>query len=59
MVASRRTMAIIGGLVLGLGLSGILYSTKTYSDAGPPLLIATGGVGLGIGLIVASLIRGD
>lgn len=59
MVASRRAMAIVGGLIMGLGLSGILYSTGTYRDAGPPLLMATGGVGLGIGLIVASLIRGD
>jgi hypothetical protein len=44
---------------LGLGVSGILYGTKTYSDAGPPLLIASGSVGLGLGLLVASLIRGD
>jgi hypothetical protein len=52
-------MAIVGGLVLGLGLSGILYSTETFKGAGPPLLIATGGIGLGIGLMIASLIRGE
>jgi hypothetical protein len=52
-------MAIVGGLVLGFGFSGVLYGTRTFSHAGPPLLIATGSVGLGIGLIIASLIRGD
>jgi hypothetical protein len=52
-------MAIFGGLILGLGFSGFLYSTSTYHDAGPPLLIASGSAGLGIGLIFASLVRGD
>ncbi len=52
-------MAIVGGVILGLGIGGVLYGTRTYSDAGPPLLIATGSVGLGIGLITASLVRGD
>jgi hypothetical protein len=52
-------MAIVGGLILGLGFSGFLFSTRTYSDAGPPLLIASGSFGLGLGLMVASMIRGE
>lgn len=59
MTASLRAMGIVGGCVFGLGLSGILYSLPTFHDAGPPLLISCGAIGLGIGLIVAAFVRSD
>jgi hypothetical protein len=59
MPSMPRFMAILGGCVFGLGLSGILYSIPALQDAGPPLLISSGAVGLGVGLIVAAFVKRD
>ena len=56
-VASRRIGAVVGGLLLGLGLSGILWVTGLIVNHDPPIVIPGGAVGLGIGLIVAAVIK--
>ena len=58
MTASLRLMATIGGCILGIGLSGILYSLPVFHDAGPVLLISCAAVGLGIGLIASAFVHG-
>lgn len=55
---SRRLAAVIGGLLVGLGTGGILFAVGIVPDgATPPMPIASGAAGLGLGLIVAALIR--
>jgi len=57
MLSVRQFVAILGGCIFGVGLSGILYSTPALRDAGPVLLISCGAAGLGVGLIVAAFVN--
>jgi len=59
MLDMRLFVAIPGGCVLGLGLSGILYSIPALTDVGPVLLIGCAAAGLGLGLIVGAVISRD
>ena len=60
MGTSRRLAAVIGGLFLGLGTGGILFAAGVVPDgATPPIPIGSGAAGLGLGLIVAALIRDE
>jgi hypothetical protein len=58
MGASRRLAAVIGGVLAGLGTGGILFAAGVVPDgATPPIAIGSGTAGLGLGLMVAALIR--
>jgi len=50
-------MAIAGGVVLGLGIAGVLSVLPAFQGAAPPLAISCGGLGLGLGLLAAALVR--
>jgi hypothetical protein len=52
----KRLMAILGGCIFGIGLSGILYSVPALTDAGPVLLISCAAAGLGLGVIAAAFV---
>ena len=59
MTTARRIMAVIGGLVAGLGIGGTMNVTlstqQTYT--GVPVVLSGTAFGLGVGMIVAALIR--
>jgi hypothetical protein len=59
----RRILAIVGGLLAGLGLGGIaaaIIEALGVNDGAStvPVVIAGLALGLGVGLIVAAVIRG-
>ena len=59
-LSRRRTLAIWGGLLGGLGLGGLAGSIIVSLGAGgtiEPILISGLGFGLGVGLLLASLYR--
>lgn len=58
MAMSRRFAAVIGGLIFGLGVGGIIFVTGVVPDgAAPPVPLSSGAAGLGLGLLVAALVR--
>jgi hypothetical protein len=55
LIKARRSRVVLGGCILGLGISGILYAIPAL-PIGPVLLISCAAAGLGLGVIAAGTI---
>ncbi len=60
--SARRIMAVIGGVVAGLGIGGLLsivLGNTQSMNTGAPVVLGGIAIGLGVGLIVAAAIGSD
>jgi hypothetical protein len=58
---ARRIMAVVGGIVAGLGIGGLLSVTLGYTqtNTGAPVVLSAMAIGLGVGMLVAAAIGPD